>query len=86
MTVYLDANATEILRDGAIAAMLDSARLAGNPSSVHGPGREARRVLEAAREAIGRIWQPGLNRWYLLQGAQKPMPWPSMLLVRNDAC
>ncbi|GBR14710.1 cysteine desulfurase family protein [Asaia spathodeae] len=59
MTVYLDANATEILRDGAMAAMLDAVRLTGNPSSVHGPGREARRLLESARETIGRFWNAG---------------------------
>ncbi len=50
--IYLDANATEPLRpearDAAIAAMA-----AANPSSVHGPGRLARRILENAREFLG---------------------------------
>jgi cysteine desulfurase len=50
--IYLDANATEPLRpearDAAIAAMT-----AANPSSVHLPGRLARRILEDAREALG---------------------------------
>jgi cysteine desulfurase len=50
--IYLDANATEPLRgearDAAIAAMA-----AANPSSVHQPGRLARRILEDARESLG---------------------------------
>lgn len=49
---YLDANATEPLRPEARAAVLAALDLLGNPSSVHGAGRAARRVLEEAREAI----------------------------------
>lgn len=52
MELYLDANATEPLRPEARAAALAGLDLAGNPSSVHAAGRAARRVLEAAREAI----------------------------------
>ena len=54
MSVYLDANASEPLRPEALAAMLAAARAGGNPSSVHGAGRAARRVLEDAREAVAR--------------------------------
>jgi cysteine desulfurase len=50
--VYLDANATEPLRPEARAAVLAVLECVGNPSSVHGPGRAARRILEDAREAI----------------------------------
>lgn len=49
---YLDANATEPLRPEARQALLDALALTGNPSSVHGPGRAARRVLEDARESL----------------------------------
>ena len=49
---YLDANATEPLRPEARAAMLTALDALGNPSSIHGEGRAARRVLEDAREAI----------------------------------
>ncbi|MGG5819548.1 cysteine desulfurase family protein [Falsiroseomonas sp. HW251] len=52
MELYLDANATEPLRPEAREAALRAMDLAGNPSSVHGAGRAARRVLEAAREAV----------------------------------
>ena len=49
---YLDANATEPLRPEARAAALGAFGVPGNPSSIHGEGRAARRVLEDAREAI----------------------------------
>ncbi len=56
---YLDANATEPLRPEARAAAIAALDVIGNPSSVHAEGRAARRVLEGAREAIGRRFGPG---------------------------
>jgi cysteine desulfurase len=50
--IYLDANATEPLRPEAHAAMLAAATVTGNPSSVHGAGRAARRILEDSRELL----------------------------------
>ena len=53
---YLDNNATTIIRPEVIEAM--SACLAAgyaNPASQHAEGRRARKVLEEAREGIGRI-------------------------------
>jgi cysteine desulfurase len=50
--IYLDANATEPLRPEARAAALAAMDVGGNPASVHAAGRAARRVLEAAREAV----------------------------------
>ena len=49
---YLDANASEPLRPEARAALLAALDLGANPASVHAAGRAARRVLEAAREAV----------------------------------
>jgi cysteine desulfurase len=54
MGVYLDANASETLRPTARAAALAAMDVTGNPASVHGDGRAARRVLEDAREAVAR--------------------------------
>ena len=51
--LYLDANATEPLRPEARAAAMAAFDTLGNPSSIHGEGRAARRILEDAREAIG---------------------------------
>lgn len=50
--VYLDANATEPLRPEARAAITAALEVTGNPSSVHGAGRAARRIMEDARESL----------------------------------
>ena len=52
MVTYLDANAAERLRPAAGLAMLRAAEAGGNPYSVHGAGRGARRVLEEGRERL----------------------------------
>ena len=50
--VYLDWNATTPLRPEARQAMAVAWDIAGNPSSVHAEGRQARRLVEDARAAI----------------------------------
>lgn len=50
--IYLDANASEILRPEARDALLAALGARGNPASVHADGRAARRVLEDGRERI----------------------------------
>lgn len=50
--VYLDWNATTPLRPEARQAMAVAWEIAGNPSSVHTEGRQARRLVEEARAAI----------------------------------
>ena len=50
--IYLDWNATTPLRPEARAAMAAAWELAGNPSSVHAEGRQARRLVEEARAAV----------------------------------
>jgi cysteine desulfurase len=50
--VYLDWNAATPLRPEAKAAMAKAWELAGNPSSVHVEGRQARRLVEEARVAV----------------------------------
>lgn len=50
--VYLDANATEPLRPDARAAIATALEVTGNPSSVHGAGRAARRIMEDSRESL----------------------------------
>jgi cysteine desulfurase len=49
---YLDWNATAPLRPQARAAMVEALDAIGNPSSVHAEGREARGIVEAARESV----------------------------------
>lgn len=50
--VYLDWNATTPLRPEARQAMAAAWEVAGNPSSVHTEGRQARRLVEDARAAV----------------------------------
>src|SRR3954467_13708281 len=50
--VYLDWNATTPLRPEAKQAMTAAWEIAGNPSSVHTEGRQARRLVEDARAAV----------------------------------
>ncbi len=52
---YLDHNATTPLAGAARAAMTAAMDIAGNPSSVHGDGRAARRIVEDARETVAEI-------------------------------
>lgn len=49
---YLDYNATAPLRPEARAAMLAALDAVGNPSSVHAEGRQARSIVDAAREDV----------------------------------
>ena len=52
---YLDWNATAPLREQAKAAVTAALDLCGNPSSVHGEGRAARRLVEDAREQVAKL-------------------------------
>ncbi|MEO1321633.1 MAG: cysteine desulfurase family protein [Pseudomonadota bacterium] len=50
--IYADYNATAPLRPEAREAMLAALDIGANPSSVHGPGRKARKLLETARSQV----------------------------------
>ncbi len=53
--IYLDYNATAPLRPEARAAIDAALGIDGNPSSVHGFGRRARRAVEDARERVAAL-------------------------------
>lgn len=53
--VYLDYNATAPIRPAAAVAAAEALAVGGNPSSVHGPGRRARTLIENARAAVAAI-------------------------------
>jgi cysteine desulfurase len=55
MQAYFDWNATAMLRPQAQAAVTAALGVTGNPSSVHGAGREARRLVETAREQVAAL-------------------------------
>ncbi|MBY6055284.1 cysteine desulfurase family protein [Leisingera daeponensis] len=50
--VYLDHNATALLRPEAQAAMIAAMEICGNPSSVHAEGRAAKALVEKARAQV----------------------------------
>jgi cysteine desulfurase len=54
-SVYLDYNATAPIRAEALQAMTDALSAPGHASSVHGPGRRARRLLEEARAEVAAL-------------------------------
>ena len=49
---YFDYNASAPLRSEARQAMVQAMDCVGNPSSVHAEGRDAKAILERAREQI----------------------------------
>jgi len=55
MQVYLDHAATTPLRAEARDAWLAAHEVLGNPSSIHGAGQAARRLLEDARDELARV-------------------------------
>jgi len=54
-TVYLDYNATAPVLSEVAEAVIAEINRFGNPSSVHGPGRQARAAVEEAREAVAAL-------------------------------
>jgi cysteine desulfurase len=53
--IYLDWNATALLRPQAQEALREALSVSGNPSSVHAEGRAARRIVERAREQVAAL-------------------------------
>lgn len=55
LPVYLDCNATAPIKPPVIDAMAEAMAVVGNPSSVHGPGRAARRLVSKARNQVAAL-------------------------------
>ena len=53
--IYLDYNATAPVKPAVVDAVAETMLLAGNPSSVHGFGRDVRKRIEDAREQIAAL-------------------------------
>ncbi|MCL2483612.1 MAG: aminotransferase class V-fold PLP-dependent enzyme, partial [Propionibacteriaceae bacterium] len=57
MRHYFDHAATTQMRPSAIAMWDQYARQLGNPSAIHGAGRQARKVVEDSRETMAEALQ-----------------------------
>jgi len=53
--IYLDANATAVMKPAVRAAMMEAMERHGNPSSVHRYGRSARRYVDEARASVAAL-------------------------------
>lgn len=73
--IYLDYNATAPLKPEAKAAMIAALVIDGNPSSVHGEGRKARSVLEAARTSVARLVNAKPSEVVFTSGATEANAW-----------
>ena len=71
--LYADHIANSPLRPEAREAMLRAIDLGGNPSSVHGEGRAAKRALEDARESLARILECGADAVTFTSGATEAL-------------
>jgi cysteine desulfurase len=72
---YLDWNATAPLRPQAKVAVMAALELCGNPSSVHGEGRAARRLIEDAREHVARLVGADPAEWCSPRVEPRPICW-----------
>lgn len=73
--VYLDYNATAPLRPAARNAMNSALDITGNASSVHGEGRRARGIIEAAREDVARLVGAKPSEVVFTSGATEANAW-----------
>ena len=74
--VYFDNAASTKVRDEAIEAMVQAMRdCYGNPSSMHGYGRQARAMLESARESVANAIGAKPKNVYFTSGGTEANNW-----------
>jgi cysteine desulfurase len=74
--VYLDNNATTKVDPLVLEAMLPYfTDIAGNPSSIHKAGRDARRAVERAREQVAKAIGCEKNEVYFTGGGSEADNW-----------
>jgi cysteine desulfurase len=72
---YLDYNASAPLLPEARAAMVAALDACGNPSSVHGEGRRARALVDAAREEVAALVNARPSEIVFTSGATEANTW-----------
>ena len=86
MRIYLDHNATTLLRPETRAAMLAAMDLAGNPSSVHAEGRAAKMLIEKARAQVAGLARCDVSEVIFTSGATEAVAGVSGVRTRGCAC
>ena len=69
MRCYLDYNASAPLLSEVKKCIVSSLEVAGNPSSVHHSGREAKKIIESSREQIANMIKSDNNNIIFTSGA-----------------
>ena len=72
---YLDYNASAPLREEARVAVIDALDVVGNPSSVHGEGRDALRLIQDARAKVASYLGVGAREIVFTSGATESNNW-----------
>ena len=72
---YLDYNATAPLLPAAREAVVAALDATGNPSSVHGEGRTARKIVEDAREKVAALVGAKAKNIVFTSGATEANAW-----------
>jgi cysteine desulfurase len=81
--VYLDYNATALVRPEAAAAVAHALSIGGNPSSVHAAGRAARAAVERARAQVAALIAMPPGSIVFLSGAAEANALAIMSAVAN---
>lgn len=74
--IYLDYNASAPLLPAARTAMIAALDVTGNPSSVHADGRQARAIVERARESVAAFANAKPSEVVFTSGATEANAWP----------
>ena len=82
-SIYLDWNATALVRPEAAAAVAQALAVGGNPSSVHAAGRAARGVMERARAQVAQLINMPSGSIVFLSGAAEANALAIMSAVAN---
>ena len=81
--IYLDNNSTAPLDPSFIDFLMENFKLQGNPSSIHQEGRQSRRLINQAREAIASFLQVRPNELFFTSSGTESM---NMILKGMAAC
>ncbi len=73
--IYMDNAATTEISPAAISAMTEAWKIYGNPSSLHGAGREAFFVLDKAREDVAKALGADKKEIYFTSGGSESDNW-----------